>query len=61
MRKKKNIEVVYEYIGDKSPEAKKEAERRLVEAYNLLFTEITKKYGKQLVNAKTKTGSKKSV
>lgn len=50
MRNKRKIKIIYEYIGDKLPELKKDAEKKLAGVYDFLFTEITKKYGKQMVN-----------
>lgn len=37
MNKVKIPKITWKYIGDKSPERKKEAERRLADAYNILF------------------------
>lgn len=43
MRKKRKLKIIYKYIGSRSPEAKKEAERKLAEVYDFLFTKIIKK------------------
>jgi len=40
MRKLKPIEIKYHYVGDDSPEAKKESERIVDEFFDKLFSKI---------------------
>ena len=40
MRKVKPIEIKYHYVGDDSPEAKKESERIVDEFFDKLFSKI---------------------
>lgn len=53
--KRKDIKVVYKSLWETAtPEQRREYQKRLDEVYDMLFREITEKYGKQLVNAKIK-------
>ncbi len=40
MRKVKPIQIQYHYVGDDSPEAKKESEKILEQVYDKIFTKI---------------------
>jgi len=41
-RKPKKIKVTYKYVGDESPEAKVEAEKRVEEVFDMIFDEAWK-------------------
>lgn len=43
MRKVKAIQIQYHYVGDDSPEAKKESERIVDEVFDKIFTKIIQK------------------
>lgn len=41
-RKPKEIEIIYHYVGDDSPEKKKEAEKKVDELFDYLFDQTFK-------------------
>ena len=43
MKKKPKMKVVYTYVEPKTPQEKEEAERRLQDAYNILFDAMQEK------------------